>query len=175
MSSKRRTYSNEFKTKIVLEVLENNATINEIASKYNVLPKSIQQWKKQFLDNASLAFEEAMPVKKYKEQISEKDKHIEELQKALGKATIERDWILKKVKSLGLNNKSLVDPKLSIISITRQSELLGINRSILYYKKRNKAFEQDKLLMAKIADIYSQYPFYGFRKILYILKCHTPC
>jgi transposase-like protein len=27
MSTKRKTYSNEFKTKVVLEVLENNATI----------------------------------------------------------------------------------------------------------------------------------------------------
>ncbi|MFP3256963.1 MAG: transposase [Candidatus Nanopusillus acidilobi] len=37
MNTKRKTYSNEFKTKVVLEVLENNATINEIASKYNIL------------------------------------------------------------------------------------------------------------------------------------------
>ncbi|WP_291492429.1 transposase [Desulfurella sp.] len=37
MSVKRKSYSNEFKAKVVLEVLENNATINEIASKYNVL------------------------------------------------------------------------------------------------------------------------------------------
>jgi putative transposase len=113
MSTKRKTYSNEFKTKVVLEVLENNATINEIASKYNILPKSIQQWKKQFLENAPLVFEEAVPVKKYKEQVREKEKQIEDLQKALGKATIERDWILKKLKSLGSSDlKGLVDPKL---------------------------------------------------------------
>ncbi|PMP85573.1 MAG: hypothetical protein C0174_03970 [Thermodesulfobium narugense] len=68
------------------------------------MPKSIQQWEKQFLENASLVFEEAVPVKKYKEQVNEKDKQIEDLQKALGKATIERDWILKKVKSLGSIN-----------------------------------------------------------------------
>ncbi|OSS42516.1 Mobile element protein [Desulfurella amilsii] len=170
MSTKKRNYSNEFKTKIVLELLENDITINELASKYNVLPKSIQQWKKRFLENAHLVFEEAVPVKKFREKINEDARIIEDLQKALGKATIERDWILKKVKSLGSNNKSLVDPKLKIISITRQSELIGINRSALYYKKRNMAFESDKILMAKIADIYSQYPFYGFRKISYTLK-----
>lgn len=112
MSTKRKTYSNEFKTKVVLEVLENNATINEIASKYNILPKSIQQWKKQFLENASLVFEEAVPVKKYKEQVREKEKQIEDLQKALGKATIERDLDIKKVKSLGSSDlRGLVDRK----------------------------------------------------------------
>jgi putative transposase len=171
MSTKRKTYSNEFKTKVVLEVLENNATINEIASKYNILPKSIQQWKKQFLENAPLVFEEAVPVKKYKEQVREKEKQIEDLQKALGKATIERDWILKKVKSLGSSDlRGLVDPKLKIMSITRQTELLGINRPTLYYKKRQVRLDEEKALIARIQELYSECPFYGFRKMVVVLK-----
>jgi len=171
MSTKRKTYSNEFKTKVVLEVLENNATINEIASKYNILPKSIQQWKKQFLENAPLVFEEAVPVKKYKEQVREKEKQIEDLQKALGKATIERDWILKKVKSLGSSDlRGLVDPKLKIMSITRQTELLGINRPTLYYKKRQVRLDEEKALIVRIQELYSECPFYGFRKIVVVLK-----
>ena len=64
--------------------------------------KSIQQWKKQFLENAPLVFEEAVPVKKYKEELREKEKQIEDLQKALGKATIERDLDIKKSKELGI-------------------------------------------------------------------------
>jgi len=32
MSTKRKTYSNEFRTKVVLEVLENNACLSKIAS-----------------------------------------------------------------------------------------------------------------------------------------------
>lgn len=32
MSAKRKSFTNEFKAKIVLEVLENNAVINEKAS-----------------------------------------------------------------------------------------------------------------------------------------------
>ncbi|MEM4066924.1 MAG: hypothetical protein QXV17_08705 [Candidatus Micrarchaeaceae archaeon] len=68
-----------------------------------------------------MVFEEAVPVKKFREKINEDARIIEELQKALGKATIERDWILKKVKSLGSNDlRGLVDPKLNI-SITRQT------------------------------------------------------
>ena len=56
MSRKRRNFNAEFKTKVVLELLEGDKTISEIASKYDLLPKSLQQWKKQFLENASLAF-----------------------------------------------------------------------------------------------------------------------
>ncbi len=51
MSTKRKTYSAEFKSKLVLEVLEAEKTINEIASHYEVLPVSLKNWKKQFLEN----------------------------------------------------------------------------------------------------------------------------
>ena len=39
MSRKRTTYSADFKAKVVLELLEGDNTLNEIASKYNLLPK----------------------------------------------------------------------------------------------------------------------------------------
>jgi putative transposase len=48
MSTKRKTYSAEFKAKVVLEVLEANETINEIASKYELLPANVKNWKKMF-------------------------------------------------------------------------------------------------------------------------------
>jgi putative transposase len=57
MSTKRKTYSADFKAKLVLEVLEGEKAINEIASKYEVLPVSLKNWKKQFLKNMSLAFQ----------------------------------------------------------------------------------------------------------------------
>jgi putative transposase len=44
MSTKRKTYSAEFKAKLVLEVLEGEQTLNEIASKYEILPKNLQNW-----------------------------------------------------------------------------------------------------------------------------------
>ncbi len=43
MSTKRKSYSAYFKAKLVLEVLEGEKTINEIASKYEVLPVSLKQ------------------------------------------------------------------------------------------------------------------------------------
>ena len=38
MSVKRKSYSADFKAKLVLEVLEGEKTVNEIASAYGVLP-----------------------------------------------------------------------------------------------------------------------------------------
>ena len=44
MSKKRKIYTAEFKAKLVLEVLESDKTLNEIASKYSILPKSLLNW-----------------------------------------------------------------------------------------------------------------------------------
>jgi transposase-like protein len=40
MSIKRKIYSADFKVKLVLEVLEDLKTINEVANQYGVLPVS---------------------------------------------------------------------------------------------------------------------------------------
>ena len=56
MSKKQKTYPAEFKTKIVLELLSGDQTVSQIASKYSLISKSILNWKKVFLANASLAF-----------------------------------------------------------------------------------------------------------------------
>ncbi len=69
MSVKRKSYSADFKAKLVLEVLEGEATVNEVASKYGVLPLSLRNWKKQFLENMSLAFDKSTVVKEYKDEI----------------------------------------------------------------------------------------------------------
>ena len=69
MSVKRKTYSAEFKAKLVLEVLKEEKTINEIASKYGMVPKNLINWKKQFLENMSLAFDKSVVVKEYKKKL----------------------------------------------------------------------------------------------------------
>ena len=66
MSVKRKTYSADFKAKLVLEVLEGEKTVNEIASAYGVIPLSLRNWKKQFFENMSLAFDKSTVVKEYK-------------------------------------------------------------------------------------------------------------
>ena len=63
MSTKRKVYSADFKAKLVLKVLEGEQTINEISSQYEVLPVSLKNWKKQFLENMSLTFDKSIVVK----------------------------------------------------------------------------------------------------------------
>ena len=68
MSTKRASYSSEVKVKVVLELLANELTLAELASKYNITTKNIQNWKKIFLDNAVIAMEPAKTVKEYKSE-----------------------------------------------------------------------------------------------------------
>ena len=55
--SKRKSYSAGFKTKVVLEVLQERETLQEISRKYELHPSQISQWKGQFLSNAEAVFE----------------------------------------------------------------------------------------------------------------------
>ena len=44
MSNKRKTFTAEFKTKVVLEVLKDNQTVAELSVKHGVTPKNINNW-----------------------------------------------------------------------------------------------------------------------------------
>ena len=164
MSKKRTTFSAEFKTKIVLEALKDDKALNEIASANNITPKNIQNWKATFLANAEMAMEPSRAVQEYKDELKAKNEEIDQLQKALGKTTLERDWLQGKLKGLdSLNKKELVESKLKDISITRQCELLDIARSTLYYEP---IINQTEIAIKNhILRIYEEIPIYGYLKV----------
>jgi putative transposase len=158
-----KNFSAEYKTKVVLELLESELTISQLSKKYEITPKTIQNWKKQFLSNASMAFVPAKVVSEYKTEIEELKSENDELAKALGKATVERDWALGKLRGLDIANKrELVDSKLEDLSMARQCELLKINRSMLYYQPKIMSL-YNKKIMDRIDEIYTDNPDYGYR------------
>lgn len=55
------------------------------------------------------------------------------------------------------------------ISVRRQCELLGVNRSVLYYRPLGESAENRKL-MRLIDEEYTRRPFYGSRKIMLWLQ-----
>ena len=161
---KGQTYSAEQKAKIVLELLKEEQTISQLATKYKVTAKSITNWKKQFMENASKVFEDNAYSKEQQKKIEKLQEENDELAKTLGRTTVERDWAVGKLKSLDLSSKrSLVDSKL-IIPKTRQCQLLGLSRSSLYYKPRPMTLQNKKILDA-IDEIYTDNPEYGYRMI----------
>jgi len=152
---------------LVLEVLDSEKTVNEIASKYKVLPTSLKSWKKQFLENMSLAFDKSTVVKEYKDEIETLQKDKDTLAKKVGNLTVEKDFLVEKLNSLASSKerKSLLNTKLDL-SLNRQCKLLNINKSSLYYTpiKPFSTGSEIKLLDA-INNIYSDFPYYGYRRI----------
>ena len=57
----------------------------------------------------------------------------------------------------------LVDMKGEELSISRQCDILEINRSSMYYKssKKQDLVDLEDFLMNRIDEIYTKYPFYG--------------
>jgi transposase-like protein len=53
---KRRRFTPEQKAKIVMEVLREEKTLNEIAAEYEVHPNQLSRWKAEFISNAARAF-----------------------------------------------------------------------------------------------------------------------
>ena len=53
MKRKRRTFSAEFKLKVILAALQERETLSELAQKYDLHPNQISKWKTDFLDRAS--------------------------------------------------------------------------------------------------------------------------
>ena len=166
MSRKKgQSYSAEQKTKIVLELLKEEQTIAQLAAKYKITTQSIGKWKKQFLANASLAFEPAKAVQEFKDEIKSKEDEIEELQKQLGKSVIEKEWLAKKLESSvsSKQRKALVESGLEITK-TKQCELLNVSRSSYYYEPVPMCSKDIKILHA-IDEIATDNSEYGYRFI----------
>ena len=118
---KGQIYSAEQKTRIVLELLKEEQTTSQIASKYKITSQSLSKWKQQFLNNASLAFDVGGVTKTYLDEIEELKSENDGLAKALGKATIKVEFVEKKLKSLDLCNKrAMIESKHKYLSISEQ-------------------------------------------------------
>ena len=65
--------------------------------------------------------------------------------------------------------RELVEPENERISIKRQCELVGLNRSTLYYRERPES-EEDARLMRLLDEQYTLTPFYGYRRMTVYLQ-----
>jgi putative transposase len=164
MSRKKTTYSTELKTKLVLEVLKGERTLNEIASSNNIIPKNLQNWKATFLANAELAMEPSKAVKEYKDENKELHAKIDEYARVVGKITVERDWLQGKLVSLDLSTKqALVEVQADNISLLKQTKLLGISRGHFY---TTPVVNKKKIAIKnQIEKIFEAIPIYGEKKV----------
>jgi transposase-like protein len=90
MSKKiRKQYSPEFKAKIALATLREEATTAELASRYGIHPTMISTWKKALLEGAADIFDKGQKSRK------QTTAQVDELYRQIGQLKVERDFLAK--------------------------------------------------------------------------------
>jgi len=92
MTKARRKIDAALKAKIALEALGEQATVNDLAQRYQVHPNQIYAWKKQLRDFAARAFDAGIA----RDADAAAAREIEKLHAKIGQLTIENDFFAKR-------------------------------------------------------------------------------
>ncbi len=58
MARQKRSFSAKFKSDLVIQLLKGEKDLNTLATEYNIQPNLLRNWKKEFLNNASIVFDD---------------------------------------------------------------------------------------------------------------------
>ncbi len=95
MKSKRQKHTGAFKAKVAIEALQERESLSELAKKYGIHPNMITRWKREFLERAPQLFEKTHPADK-------EEKDLEKLYTKIGQLEMEKEFLKKNLKKLGL-------------------------------------------------------------------------
>ena len=91
MSRIRRNFSAKFKSELVIELLKGEKDLNTIATENNIQPNLLRNWKKEFLDRASVVFDDTREDN-LKEKLALERKEKAEYAKKVGLLT--KRWFI---------------------------------------------------------------------------------
>lgn len=95
MKAKRRKFGSVFKAKVAIEALKERASLSEISKRFEVSPSMVTKWKQEFIERSQEIFDTAPPEK-------EREDKMDQLYTKIGKLEVERDWLKKNLKKVGL-------------------------------------------------------------------------
>lgn len=137
MSRQRRNFSAKFKSELVIELLKGENDLNTLATENNIQPNLLRNWKKEFLDKASVVFDDRRE-ENLKEKLAEERKEKAEYAKKVGQLTMQVVGLKKNLKKyVDLTTRvNLVQSLLKTKELPASvgAKLLDINRTSIYYK-----------------------------------------
>jgi transposase len=95
MGKSRTKYSAVFKAKVAVAALQERESLAEMSKRFEISPAMISRWKQEFLSRSSEVFETKAPKDDFEEE-------KERLYSKIGQLEMERDWLKKTAKRLGL-------------------------------------------------------------------------
>ena len=109
----RRSFTNEFKRRVVEEILSESATIGVQSRKYNLAYQLVARWKKDYLDGK--LDNEPVTDAGYKHK-------IEQLERMVGQLTMDKELLKKALQSANNHQKSNGKCSEIISPLTRKSK-----------------------------------------------------
>ena len=141
MTTTRKQYSPKFKARVPLEALRGDKTLGQLGAQFRVHPMQIVKWRKLALEQLPELFVDGR-TRKGRQEGSNTDALSEEI----GRLKVELDWLNRKLVCSNSDLRPLVEPEHAEISVRRQCEPLGVNRSSLYYRPAGESKENLRLL-----------------------------
>ena len=148
---------------MVQEMRKEEKTLAQIAAEYEVHPTQLKRWRTIALEGLPTLFEEHDDTAALKATFAEQQAA---LYAEIGRLTTQVTWLKKKLESTleRRHRIALVDWDHATLPHTVQAELLRVSRASRYYRPRPPS-EEEIALKHRIDELYTQYPFYGSRRI----------
>lgn len=179
MSRTRRKFSSQFKADLCVELLKGEKDLNSLASENSLLPNLLRNWKKDFLEKCSKAFDDTSE-NYWKEKYLAEHREKEDYARKVGQLAMQVDWLKKNLRRLlDQDTKTSLLQSLSKsracasgrerekkLSVRVAAVLPGLNRTSIYYKHRNnKSAEEELACKALIDRIHTDNPSWGARQL----------
>ena len=92
--TRRRTYTPEYKARIVLEILTGQKSITQASREYGIKDSVLSRWKQEFIERSPQVFEQGNGR-------DEREERIAELERMVGRLTMELEMSKKVSRFLG--------------------------------------------------------------------------
>jgi len=89
----KKTYTPEFRTRVVLELLREELTIGQLSSKYQVHKTQLNKWKKAVLEGIPDLLSDG---RKRDNLVKEHEEVVKDLYAQIGELTTKLNWLKKK-------------------------------------------------------------------------------